>query len=220
VANTFEAYTAVNKGKEFGGKSVIPVTTTALPVGVNTADPLCPNTKAPVSLQYPYIVLLAVGAESVPVDAVIGNWTFPIWQLPAVTDRTVEDVALATRPVEDEPPAPSATFAPLIRAVNSFAVESYQRSPFAGVDGSPAIEPTFNPGFVDPGLNVCFTSSGNVIAPEMAGVVIVGDVPNTKDPVPVSSVTVARIFADDGVVRNVSIPLPVDSATIVVPVER
>ena len=52
------------------------------------------------------------------------------------------------------PPDPNATFAPLMRAVNSLAVESYQRSPFDGPDGSPATEPTLMPAVVAPGENV------------------------------------------------------------------
>ena len=40
------------------------------------------------------------------------------------------------------------------------------------------------------------------------GVVIVGAVANTAEPVPVSSVNAARKFALDGVVRNVATPAP------------
>ena len=40
-----------------------------------------------------------------------------------------------------------------------------------------------------------------------AGVTNVGDVANTNDPVPVSSVTVAAKFALDGVAKNVAIPV-------------
>ena len=37
---------------------------------------------------------------------------------------------------------------------------------------------------------------------------IVGAVPNTKEPVPVSSVTAANKFAEDGVPKNVATPVP------------
>ena len=87
-------------------------------------------------------------------------------------------VSVALMVVPPPPPAPSATFAPLMRAVSSFAVLLYQSEPLLGVEGSPAIEPTFSPAFVVPGLNVCSTSSGNEIAPLIVGITMVGDVPN------------------------------------------
>lgn len=44
--------------------------------------------------------------------------------------------------------------------------------------------------------------------PEKAGVTSVGDVANTADPVPVSSVNAVLRFALDGVARNVATPVP------------
>jgi hypothetical protein len=43
-----------------------------------------------------------------------------------------------------------------------------------------------------------------------AGVTKVGDVANTNDPVPVSSVTAANRLAEDGVPKNVATPAPRD----------
>jgi hypothetical protein len=48
------------------------------------------------------------------------------------------------------------------------------------------------------------------LATPILGVTSVGDVANTSDPVPVSSVTAASRFADDGVPKNVAIPVPSD----------
>ena len=46
-------------------------------------------------------------------------------------------------------------------------------------------------------------SKAIVALPATIAVVIVGEVPNTNAPLPVSSVTAAARFADDGVARNV-----------------
>lgn len=46
------------------------------------------------------------------------------------------------------------------------------------------------------------------VAPAMVGVVSDGDVPNTSEPVPVSSVIAASRFALDGVARKVATPVP------------
>ena len=46
-------------------------------------------------------------------------------------------------------------------------------------------------------------------APESIGVVSVGDVPNTNAPVPVSFVTAANRFAEDGVSKKVRTPVPI-----------
>ena len=46
------------------------------------------------------------------------------------------------------------------------------------------------------------------VAPASVGVVIVGLVLNTATPVPVSSVRAAKRFAEDGVARKVSTPVP------------
>jgi hypothetical protein len=43
---------------------------------------------------------------------------------------------------------------------------------------------------------------------------IVGAVPNTKDPVPVSSVTAANKFAEDGVPKNVATPVPKEESPV------
>jgi len=48
------------------------------------------------------------------------------------------------------------------------------------------------------------------VAAPMFGVINVGVLANTRAPVPVSSVTAANKFADDGVPRNVAIPVPKD----------
>lgn len=56
------------------------------------------------------------------------------------------------------------------------------------------------------GRSVQFVRTPLVGVPR-SGVTNVGLVPNTKDPDPVSSVTAAARFADEGVARNVLIPL-------------
>jgi hypothetical protein len=48
------------------------------------------------------------------------------------------------------------------------------------------------------------------VATPMLGVTNVGDVANTRAPDPVSSLTAEARFADDGVPRNVAIPVPKD----------
>jgi hypothetical protein len=75
---------------------------------------------------------------------------------------TADKPTLAVGLAPDPPPDPSATFAPLMRAVNSLAVESYQRSPFDGVEGSPATLPTFKPAVVAFGAKVCLTPAVQV----------------------------------------------------------
>jgi hypothetical protein len=53
------------------------------------------------------------------------------------------------------------------------------------------------------------TDAGEVsVYPVKVPVVIVGDVPNTSDPDPVSSVTAVAKLADDGVAKNVATPVP------------
>src|SRR5206468_3398783 len=47
-----------------------------------------------------------------------------------------------------------------------------------------------------------------MVPPVIAGVAIVGLVPKTAAPVPVSSVRAASRFADDGVPRKVATPVP------------
>lgn len=146
----------------------------------------------------------AVEAEStvsvsVP-DVVTGE---PVKAKPVVPP---EAATLVTVPLP--PPAPSATFAPLMRAVSSLAVLSYHRSPLLGVEGSPATLPTFRPAAAAPGAKVWRVFEGQVIAPEMVGVVIVGEVANTAAPVPVSSVRAPRKFALLGVPHQVAMPLP------------
>ena len=49
---------------------------------------------------------------------------------------------------------------------------------------------------------------GSAILPDMVGVTIVGDVPNTAAPVPVSSVNAVLRFALEGVAKNVATPVP------------
>ena len=46
------------------------------------------------------------------------------------------------------------------------------------------------------------------VPPVIVGVAIVGDVPKTAAPVPVSSVRAASRFADEGVPRKVATPVP------------
>jgi hypothetical protein len=58
-----------------------------------------------------------------------------------------------------------------------------------------------------------------VVAPVIAGVAIVGLVPKTSAPVPVSSVTAAAKLADDGVAKKVATPAPrpdIDAASTAV----
>ena len=51
-------------------------------------------------------------------------------------------------------------------------------------------------------------SKAIVVLPATIPVVIVGEVPNTNAPLPVSSVTAAARFAEDGVARKVPTPVP------------
>ena len=51
-------------------------------------------------------------------------------------------------------------------------------------------------------------TKANVVDAVVRLVVIAGDVPNTKAPEPVSPVTAAAKFAEDGVPRNVATPVP------------
>ena len=48
----------------------------------------------------------------------------------------------------------------------------------------------------------------NVVEPVTSDVVMLGEVPNTRTPEPVSSVTALARLAEDGVARNVATPLP------------
>src|SRR5947207_10106640 len=47
-----------------------------------------------------------------------------------------------------------------------------------------------------------------IVPPVIAGVAIVGDVPNTTAPLPVSPVTAVARFALEGVARNAATPVP------------
>jgi hypothetical protein len=70
---------------------------------------------------------------------------------------------------------------------------------FAFVMADPAIKPTAVP--------VAFVATRTEGVPKL-GVTKVGDVANTNEPVPVSSVTAARKLVDEGVPKNVATPVP------------
>ena len=67
------------------------------------------------------------------------------------------------------------------------------------VTADPAIKPKAVP--------VAFVATRVVGVPK-SGVTKVGDVANTSEPVPVSSVTAVRKLADEGVPKNVATPVP------------
>ncbi len=113
----------------------------------------------------------------------------PLEGVPRAGVTSVGDVANTTAPVPVSP----------VTAAAKLAVDGVARNVATPVP-SPEIP-------VDTGNPVALVSVAADGVPRL-GVVRVGDVPKTKAPVPVSSVTAEIRFALDGVARNVATPVP------------
>ena len=75
------------------------------------------------------------------------------------------------------------------------------------VMAEPAVKPTAVP--------VAFVATRTEGVPKL-GVTKVGDVANTSEPVPVSSVTAVRKLADEGVPKNVAMPVPKPATPVLI----